>query len=93
MDLALIVIEERRKAFRPGVDETLGRRYHDDDHVILLLRSSVPEEQFALGCNDWVDAALHAAAAADRWYNTEKDYGNDHLQEEPEEPEEDLEGS
>lgn len=89
LELARLLIAERREVFKLEPDELKGRRYHDDEHVILLLRSSCPEELYGLAVEEWTDAALHAAASADAWYHSEKDYGDDGLQEEPDELEDD----
>ena len=83
--LAEFTIEERRLVFQLHEDEIKGRRYDSDHHVLNLLMSSCCEEDYAKDVDAWTDAALHAAARADHWYNSEKDYGDP--REEEEEPE------
>lgn len=53
-------------------DAEPGMRFNNDDHIVWLLESNIPESQLNGNTHQWVLAALMEAARSDYWYTHEK---------------------
>lgn len=55
-------------------DAERGTRFYDDNHIVWLLESNIPESNLKDEMNMWTLAALIEAGRSDYWYAHEKNW-------------------
>lgn len=72
-----VAIDHRRQGLKLGDDALRGVRFNNNDAILARLESICTESEFMECPGLRIDNALIDAVQSDRWYATEKDYGDE----------------